>query len=122
MAKAIRIIAAEQALRYAVIMGSRFLEGEEDILKSPWISYRYAVEVIGGRFHEGEEVIAKDALSAYWYAMNVVNGRFHEGEEAILGASAITEHYLRNIFKQNTHTVDKKNPSDVELKFLSMMI
>jgi len=110
------------AYRYALhgIQG-RFPEGEEIIATDATYSYLYARFVLDGSFSEGEEALSRHGRISYLYAKNVLEGRFHEGEAAILG-SLFAEDYFKKVFLPNIKTVDKKNPSDVELKFLSMMI
>jgi len=104
------------------IMGDRFLQGETAISKHSIHSYFYAVEVIKGRFPEGEATISTEGRYAYYYSCLVLNkARFPEGEKTIID-SPYAKDYFKKVFLPNIHTVDKKNPSDVELKFLSMMI
>ena len=88
---------AKEAFLIAQKMGSRYVEGEEDISKDPHYSVEYAKVV--GRFEKGEPSIAKDPKLSTYYAMKVLKGRFILGEPAIAQSPYYTCAYSIHVLK-----------------------
>jgi len=72
----------------------------EAILKSPFLSYEYAVEVLDySRFLPGEQIISTNPKYALRYAMTVLKKRFHAGEKAIASTSMTAVDYAIHVIK-----------------------
>lgn len=68
--------------RYAKeILKKRWRRGEAAVISCPYTSYKYAKHVIGGRWPVAEKSIAKDARASFLYARDMVGGRWPEGEK-----------------------------------------
>jgi hypothetical protein len=72
---------------------------EPKILKSAWLSLKYASIVLKQRWPKGEPVIARDPGSAEYYAKEIIKGRWPEGEPAIASVPMYACDYAKEIIK-----------------------
>lgn len=82
-----------------VLDNSRFLPGEKAIATSPKYALRYALVVLKKRFRLGEKAIASSAMTAVDYAIHVIKGEWLPGENAIATSHAHSMRYALHAIK-----------------------
>ncbi|MEM4511424.1 MAG: hypothetical protein QXD25_01275 [Nanopusillaceae archaeon] len=88
-------------LQYAseIVRGKVSDELEEVIVKDPWLSYKYARDILKGPFPKGEDTMAQDPECSYLYAKDVIKGPFPKGEDTIAKNPWNSYNYALNILK-----------------------
>jgi hypothetical protein len=71
------------------------------IVRDPWLTYRYANEIVGGKIKdEWEDIIAQTSWTAFLYASEVLHGPFPKGEDVISKDPTQTFFYVFNVLKK----------------------
>lgn len=84
---------ATATLRYAEVLGRRFVPGEKAVLRSADTAVDYAAKILKARWPEAEPLIARDASAAVAYAERVIKGPFPAGEAAIAASDRDSTDY-----------------------------
>jgi len=71
-------------------------EGEDEIARSPFLSFQYAYLIKKGRFKKGEDILSTDARYSYYYA-DFLRKRFHRGEDIIAKNAEYAYKYARYV-------------------------
>jgi hypothetical protein len=87
--------------RYAneIVKGKIKNEWEDIIAQDSKISLDYALKVLHDPFPKGEDAIAQDPYSAYQYARYVLYGPFPKGEDAISKDTYFSYGYAKEVLK-----------------------
>jgi hypothetical protein len=72
---------------------------DSEYFNSPWLAYKYALDVIKSRWTEAEAVIATSPCWSCWYAIEVIGSRWPEAEWVI---AAEREH--ANVYNDSFET------------------
>jgi lambda repressor-like predicted transcriptional regulator len=85
--------------RYAkdIVKGKIKEEWEDIIAQNSNVSRDYAIEVLKGPFPKGEDAIAQDPYSAYQYARYALHKPFPKGEDAIANSAALSLYYAKYV-------------------------
>jgi hypothetical protein len=67
------------------------------VVKSPYLSYAYAMDILEEPFPAGERAIARNGDTSFWYAYYMLHGRFPQGEPAIINSGKVFD-YIRFLF------------------------